>query len=458
MSNKQPTDIKSLVLQGFSKSIISLLIKIITAGLTYAMFVMLSRTMGEEFYGQFAFGFALATILAIAASMGQEIAILRFWPEEIGKKNRKKALQALSAGWVLVILAGIVISLSLITLTLIFNVITQQNLLSFSYIMTAAILILPLAMAEYGSSALRAQGSILTAMAPRDILWRAFVPIVVVVFYYYGFLLDGAQALLLAAVLLYLAMAAQFLLAKRFNYQTQISFASLKPYLKERRKICFWFLLSALIEMTALNIDIVLVGLFVTIESAGLYFNAFRTAGLMTLFMHAITLVIAPMVARHFYAGEFDKAQAVTSLCTWAGFIFSVGIFTIYLLFGDLILSLFGASYAEGKIILVLLSVGLLVDAATGPSRIVMVMTGHEKPYVAIFGSIMLASFIVMIIIIPIYGIIGAAIINMIARTISQTAIAIYAQRIIGLNTSIWGFGGVDFKKLASSIKQSIKK
>jgi len=168
---KRRTDIKSVVLQGFTKSLASLAIKITTAGLTYLMFVVLSRTMSEQYYGQFAFGFALATILAIAASMGQETAILRFWPEEIAKKSRKKALEALSAGWILVIIAGIVITALLILLVLIFSSITNQSLSSLSYILAASSLILPLAIAEYGSSALRAQGSVLSALSPRDILW-----------------------------------------------------------------------------------------------------------------------------------------------------------------------------------------------------------------------------------------------------------------------------------------------
>ena len=44
---------------------------------------------------------------------------------------------------------------------------------------------------------------------------------------------------------------------------------------------------------------------------------------------------------------------------------------------------------------LILLSIGLLFDAATGPSRIVMMMTGHERDYVRIFGAIMLVGMVV---------------------------------------------------------------
>ena len=84
---------------------------------------------------------------------------------------------------------------------------------------------------------------------------------------------------------------------------------------------CCW---APLIETAALNADVILVGLMLDLESSGIYFNAFRTAGLMTLFTFAIELVIAPMVAQHFHAGDMRKAQAITALGAGAGFVFSL--------------------------------------------------------------------------------------------------------------------------------------
>jgi O-antigen/teichoic acid export membrane protein len=193
------------------------------------------------------------------------------------------------------------------------------------------------------------------------------------------------------------------------------------------------------LDSAALNIDIILVGLLVAPAAAGIYFNAFRTAGLLTLFMFAITLVVAPMVSQHYHAGEMRKAQAITALCAWAGFVFSLAVFVGFLLFGEQILGLFGEGQEQGKLILILLSVGLLVDAATGPSRIVLMMTGHERAYVRIFGSIIMASILVQIWVIPVWGLLGAAVVNMIARIAAQLAIAWFANRRIGLDTTLLG-------------------
>lgn len=416
----------------------SLFVKVGAAGLTYIMLVTLSRTMDATQYGLFAFGFSLATVLAIGASMGQQIAILRFWPEEQGRGAPDEAQSALHSGWALTIIAGLVISAVLALGAFGLGVVGGVPV-QYLHIVAASLLVLPMAMAEYGSSALRAQGAVVVALLPRDILWRLSVPVIAWILFYFGISLSGVMGLVLVSALLGLMMVVQFFMARLLHLENGISFKSLKSYWRKRGQSSRWFLASTVLESAALNMDIVLVGLFLTAQSAGLYFNAFRTAGLITLFMFAITIVIAPMISKHFHGGELRKAQAITTLCSWAGFLFSLAIFVLFWFYGDLVLSLFGASYAEGWIVLILLSVGLLADAATGPTRIVMMMTGHERDYVRIFGAVFAIGFVVQLIAIPQFGIVAAAAVNMLARIVGQVAIAVWTKKHIGLDTSLFG-------------------
>ena len=89
--DKPLNDLRALLRTGLSRSLVSLAIKVATAGLTYGMYVLLSRSMGPTEYGLFAFGLSLATVLAILASLGQQTAILRYWPEETGRNDLTKA-------------------------------------------------------------------------------------------------------------------------------------------------------------------------------------------------------------------------------------------------------------------------------------------------------------------------------------------------------------------------------
>jgi O-antigen/teichoic acid export membrane protein len=430
------SDLRALIRTGFSKSLASLLIKVATAGLTYLMYVVLSRTMGATEYGYFAFGLSLATVLAIGASLGQQTAILRYWPEEEVAGRHDKALAALRSGGALTLIAGLVLSVVSVLGAAVTGVLGSDPAW---HLYAAALLILPLALAEYWSSALRAQGSVWTALAPRDILWRVLTPLAVVSLFAVGWPLSGWQALALTATLLALSLALQYGLARARRYAIAPGAADLRPYWREHGTASRWFLIGTVIDSAALNMDTIFIGLLVTAEAAGIYFNAFRTAGLLTLFMFAITLVVAPMVSRHYHAGEIRAAQAITALCAWAGFAFSVAVFIGYLAFGEAILSLFGDHSTAGYWVLILLSIGLLFDAATGPSRIVMMMTGHERDYVRIWGSIMLVGLVVELAAIPVFGVIGAAAVNALSRATAQLAIARWSRRHIGIDTSLLG-------------------
>jgi len=261
----------------------------------------------------------------------------------------------------------------------------------------------------------------------------------VVLLWYGGVTLTGWAALLLTAAMLVLALGLQYLFARVRRYEIAAGGAGLGAYWREHGTASRSFFFGTVLDSAALNVDIIFVGLLVAPAAAGVYFNAFRTAGLLTLFMFAITLVVAPMVAHHYHAGEMRKAQAITALCAWAGFLFSLVVFVGFLLFGEQVMSLFGGDQRHGALLLVILSVGLLVDAATGPSRIVMMMTGHERAYVRIFGAVIVAGMIVQVPVILAYGAIGAAIVNTLARIAAQLAIAWYSHRRIGLDTTLLG-------------------
>lgn len=435
-----PSDLNGLLQAGLLRSVGSLGIKVATAGLTYLTYVVLSRTQTSDEYGHFAFGLALATVLAILAGAGQPMAILRLWAERRSKGDETGARQAVAAGSTITIGAGFLVSLLLCLAALAYLPFLAPGD-SVSQFFGAAFLILPLALSEYNSSVLRAQGSLWTALLPRDIFWRLALPAAVLGLFAMGIVLSGPDALALSAALLLGVLGLQMLAAARRLYTIWPArrAAPIIAHWRQWGGLSGWLLLGALIETAALNADVILIGLMLDIESSGLYFNAFRTAGLMTLFTFAIELVIAPMVAEHFHAGNMRKAQAITALCAWAGFAFSLVVFAAFSFFGTDILGLFGPAYADGWLILILLSFGLLFDAITGPSKIVMMMTGHERPYVVIFGTIMGLGFLLQIVAIPIWGLVGAATINMGSRVIAQLSIALWCRYRIGLDTSLVG-------------------
>lgn len=433
-----PSDLSALLRTGFWRAVGSLGIKVATAGLTYLTFVVLARTMTQIEYGHFAFGLALATVLAVAAAFGQPNAILRFWSESQAAGRPQEAIQAVRSGTTLIALAAL--GMTALLSVLVFVVTGTVSLTdSTTHFYGAAFLVLPMALAEYNSSALRAQGSLWTALLPRDILWRLAMPAVTIALFGVGVVLSGADALALYAALLFGTLALQYWLAQRRGYHLSASWSGTAHYWRHRGAISRWLLLGALVESASLNADVVLVGLMAGLESSALYFNAMRTAGLMTLISYAIVLVMAPVITRHYYAGDRFRTQLVTAAGAWGGFVFAVGTFAIFVLFGEQILSLFGPVYGDAHLILVLLAAGLLIDAATGPTLTLMTTTGQERVFVYSLGIITVVSLVLQALVLPAYGLVGVAAVNMIARLVAQVFMALWCIAKVGVDPTIFG-------------------
>jgi O-antigen/teichoic acid export membrane protein len=438
MRHVNPSELGAVLKTGAARAALSLAIKIMTAGLTFLGFVVLSRTLPGDDYGLFALGLSIATILAVGAGLGQQTAVLRYFPEDTVKGQPERAVVSVRAGGMLTLLAGLGVAILLVLA----GALSGQFAFSASLsgpLWGAALLVPAMAFAEYASAALRAQGSVLTALGPRDLLWRVALPLCVLALASGGVALSGFGALLLSAGLLALVLMVQAGVASAKGLVIAPGLNGLMGYLSARGFASFWFFLAALIDTVALNFDTILIGFFVSGESAGVYFNAFRTAGLMTLLMYAANLVIGPMVAAAFHGNDLRKAQAITALAAWAGFGFSLLVFATFVLFGEPILSLFGPEFASGYPLLVLLSIGLLFDAATGPTRTVMMMTGQERAYCAIFGGLTLLGITLQAILIPSLGVIAAAAINMGVRIVSELVISWWSLKQTGIDPTIFG-------------------
>src|SRR3569623_1809194 len=227
MDHTPSSDLRALLRSGLRKSQESLIIKVAPAGLTFHSYVILSRLRGGDEYGYFAFGLSLATILAIGANYGQQTAILRYWSAEMVAGRPARAINALRSGGAITVFASIVVMAGLGIAPFATGATGHGPVL---HLYAAALLILPLALAEYWSSALRAQGSVWTGLAPRDLIWRTALPLAAVALWYAGVSLSGWAALVLTAVVLGLALGLQYIFARARKYEIAAGTTGLRAY------------------------------------------------------------------------------------------------------------------------------------------------------------------------------------------------------------------------------------
>ena len=156
-------------------------------------------------------------------------------------------------------------------------------------------------------------------------------------------------------------------------------------------------------------------------EELALLAIAMRLALLVPMILTAVNMVVSPKFAAHYHKGEIKQTEEVLAKSLKLLAIVSLLVFFTMVLFGDDVLSIFGSQYIEAAGLLSILVCGQLINAMTGPSGKLLMMSGFEKDVRS--SSIVVAALglFLALILTAKYGVYGAAI---------STALAISAQNI----------------------------
>jgi len=102
-------------------------------------------------------------------------------------------------------------------------------------------------------------------------------------------------------------------------------------------------------------------------------------------------------------------------------------------------LKIFGDSYIQGWGALAILSIGQLVNAATGSVGVLLTMTGHERYMVVSAGLSAILNIVLNTILIPLWGLNGAALATTISLIFINTIKSLWVARTLRLNATCFG-------------------
>lgn len=197
-------------------------------------------------------------------------------------------------------------------------------------------------------------------------------------------------------------------------------------------------------------IDIWMLGFYVDEADVAVYGSATRLAAVMVLMFHAFNLYVAPIVARDFAAGRLIALQRHVRGVTSALTLVALGLFGALLLFGSEILALvFGAGYAAGRDVLIVIAAYQLINIAAGPTILVMNMTGLHRSCAVITAFSAVLFFAVADAAIPRFGIAGAAFALLLAGTVTKLLSLIWIRHKLG----IWTVATLSISDVRESLK-----
>jgi O-antigen/teichoic acid export membrane protein len=183
-------------------------IKLASAGLAFIMFVAIALITDERQFGLFGAAYAGASLVSFFNPVGQQSAVLRFWPEYASIGNLPVA-QAMMARSLLLAAGGIALSAIAVAAVGFLPWFAGPTPEWLPLCLATALLAVALGWSEVASGAMRAKSVLIAGLLPRDVTWRALTISAVFGLWLMGVEMSATEAILLCAVLLLVAVVPQ---------------------------------------------------------------------------------------------------------------------------------------------------------------------------------------------------------------------------------------------------------
>jgi O-antigen/teichoic acid export membrane protein len=411
-------------------SLIAFFIRIVNAVIAFVSQVLLARWMGSFEYGIFVLVWVTMVIVGNLSCLGFHTSIIRFIPEYREKGRMAELRGILLASRLFVLIASTVVAaIGAAGIWLFAPAIESYYIIPF-YLGIVCLPMISLSDALQGVS--RANAWAISALSPtyliRPVLILAFMG---------GSLLAGFQpcavtAIIAAIMATYTTTIIQLVSVtgrvdrrmepgpRRFLMREWI-LVSMPIFLVES----FFFLLT--------NADVLMVGRFMPPDQVAVYFATVKTLALVHFVYFAVKAGVAQRYASITHAGDTQLLSAFArETASWT-FWPSLAMAFAVLLLGKPMLSLFGPEFVAGYPLLFVLVGGVVARAAVGPAESLLTMTGNQNVCALVYALALSLNIVLNFMLIPEFGLWGAAIATAIAMAFEALALSFTVWRRLGI-------------------------
>jgi O-antigen/teichoic acid export membrane protein len=377
-------------------------------GLKYVFELLVARNLGPRLFGIFFLGFSIFKILERISTVGLHNGVLRYVSifRSIGDTARIKGTILLSLKIVMAFGLLIFILIALFSPQISTDVFDKPELSSILPLF-AAVVVFSVITEIFVYSTLAFQITKYKVLVRMIFEPGARILLVLVTFLLGWKLLGAVYAFCISIIagmgLAFLCLSRQF---PAFNQSRLRPIYETKDILKFSWPLFF----VGFFNIALVQINTLLLGYFRESAEIGIYGAAFRTAFLIPIGLESFNTIFAPIISDLYEKKELRKLESLFKIATkW---IFTISLpLSLYLVFyAKPILQIWGKDYADGSICLVILAVGQLINCSVGSVGYMITMIGRSKINLANMSGILIMNIVLNLLLIPRYGIIGAAI------------------------------------------------
>lgn len=399
----------------------------------YMFSIIMARFLGAQMLGLYSLGNAITRIAEILALLGLDNGVLRFVSRDTEDKVNvdRSIYTSLKIGLISSILIAVLLFLSAEKIV---NEILNEDSFLITVIKVFAIS-LPFTVLTLISS--------FATQAFKILKYKIFVnqivnPLTLLIAFVTSYFLLGIELSILLPTVVSSIIGLMFIL----KFLTNFSSISLSKIIgttvdKDILKFSVPLMFVSAIGIIMHWIDIIMLGILSNATEVGMYHPIERTAGLVRMILFAFAGIFAPIFSEHYFKknknGMKDSYQSSSKYIL----AFSLPIFIFLFIFSEPMLLVFGTEFQNYFALKVLL-LGIFIQTIFGLGSSTLTMSGYTKFNLLNVSIALVLNIISNSILIPLYGLTGAALATSFALIVLSTLR--YFENLILMNLNLFSF------------------
>lgn len=393
---------------------------LLSQGLGFLTRVIMARHLPVDGYGNVVIGLSVLNLFGLAALAGMPAALSRYLPRQETDDGRRNILS--SAFQIVGVLSVLIATIIYLTADPLANILFGNADLVWIIRIFAAVL--PFyAMFKLSLGGFRGYEMTYPRILNQNILRPGLQLAGIVLFVTIGYGTTGI-AFAYASAFAVVALVG-LLLLHRISGTPPTEFIKRGSSNQYRKLLSFSLPLvaSGAINVIAKHSDLIILGIFKSSTAVGIYEVSFRVA--MFVFFSvtpAVGFLFQPIISRYHADESVEMMQKLYVITTRWVVVGTFPIFALFVLFPDQTLAFFfGSAYRDGQLALSILVVGFMLSQALGLTGNFLTSVGKTKAHMYISAGTMVINVAVNLALIPIYGILGAAIATALAQVFNNS-------------------------------------
>lgn len=191
---------------------------------------------------------------------------------------------------------------------------------------------------------------------------------------------------------------------------------------------------AALFSQLLFWTDLFVATRYVSDRQIGIYSAVLRSGQVVVLFLTSVNLMFSPFVADLHARGQIERlAELFKTLTRWT-LAATLPAFLLLAVAPRSVLQMFGGDFGEGHTALLILLAGQLVNIGTGSVGFVLIMIGRTGWDLAVYAFSLMLDLGVAFILVPRYGIEGAAVANAVTFAVSNSIRLLLVYRFLRIH------------------------